>query len=190
MPKDRTTSSARLGLVVPIVVALIGAAAAIWNREQKVRGLEAEARRRDERVKELEALARVREIPASPSGAFEWQWAGANWLGTVKINGDIARVEVKEFVKGKFEFRPTPVLTSSRDGAVHLQKDGFKLEMPIKIHTFENGKERPTETLETLVAELSPKEAYAGKVRYVRSDGTESAGDMVLVRYESKQYLH
>jgi len=119
-------------------------------------------------------------------GKFEWQWAGENWYGTVKIDDDrhgrVVATDVHKIRKaienGVCVYRSEPVLWSS-DGRLYGDKRGFDIEMQAIQKV--DGKNVPV----ALRAELYPVEAYAGTVTYYGKKEPCNVGDMVLVRYTS-----
>jgi len=131
-------------------------------------------------------------------GTFEWQWAGENWVGVVKIEKNkegrtIAEVCMNKAFKtqqnedrGEYEIKKQ-VLASSSEGSIYGNKDGFKLILPVrkKIFAEERKVKEVREIHQTLEANLAPVEAYAGIVEYISQDGSVARGDMILVRYKS-----
>lgn len=132
------------------------------------------------------------------TGEFEWQWAGENWLGYVKISVDenntsqsIAKIKMEKVFKyGKpgDTMRPREqikVFESSNPGSLIGDKDGFKLTLPIKRHQFDKNNKEIKPTYERLEAELKPAEAYVGSVNYNYEGGGQGSGDIILIRHRT-----
>ena len=123
------------------------------------------------------------------AGDFEWQWAGENWLGSVKFqnlaNGHIAaNVDMRTIkydpkggaVRDAFLFR------SDTEGSAAVNGSKILLNLPVELSP-QYLKVHPSSSHIVLDGELEPVDAFAGRVRY-RGDKT-TTGDIILVRYRS-----
>jgi hypothetical protein len=97
---------------------------------------------------------------------------------------DIATVEVKTVERNGGADNSQQVLVSTEEGIAEGDGDRLKLRLPVRKSVLGGM------ALQTLEADLTHVEAYAGTVKYVSSDGSFSSGDMILVRYRSGFSFH
>ncbi|MBI1919441.1 MAG: hypothetical protein HYS23_00005 [Geobacter sp.] len=128
------------------------------------------------------------------SGEFEWQWAGENMIGTMVISNEKSDNSLAEIiinrVKSKHDngnaiLEKRCIMESSSAGNIHGNKDGFKLELPVRKYIYNDDNNVHTTEAVTLKGKLYPVEAYAGKVQYHYAKGTKETGDMVVIKYIS-----
>jgi len=125
------------------------------------------------------------------AGDFEWQWAGDNWLGSVKFE-NLADGTIKASVDTR-AVRPDPQFKSYQDtlefrsveqGSANVSDQRVvSLHLPVQVSQEYMKRRHTTQKNVILDAELQPVDAFAGRVKYV-GDKT-IIGDMILVRYNS-----
>ena len=91
--------------------------------------------------KQVDDLKKKLENRSELAGDFEWQWAGDNWLGSVKFqnlaNGKItAQVDMRTF-KYNAKTRAvesTPVFRSDTDGSADVVSEAtIRLNLPVEM---------------------------------------------------------
>lgn len=179
-------SKGTTSIIVAVITAL-GTVGAAWI--SSVKGYVAFPNPRlEQQVKELKAQLENR---SSLAGDFEWQWAGDNWLGSLKFtnlaNGTIsARTEMRAITAdphSQFKtYLTKPAFQSEVDGFVTLNGNSdFSLHLPIVVSDEYLKKHHNHSRVVMLDAELKPVEAFAGKVKYIGDQ--QGIGDIILVRY-------
>ncbi len=145
----------------------------------------------ERQVKDLKAKLDNR---SSIAGDFEWQWAGENWLGSVKFksltNGTISAASDMRAVTAdpRTELRTyiiRPVFHSPVEGSVTVNGSSFTLNMPVTVDQQYLRMHHKTSKNVVLDAELQPVDAFAGRVRYLGDEAQPLTGDIILVRYRS-----
>jgi hypothetical protein len=142
---------------------------------------------------EVKKLKGQLENRSTLAGDFEWQWAGDNWLGSLKFtnlaNGTIsARTEMRAVTadpqtQGR-TYLDRPAFHSEVDGSVTMNgNSGFILHLPIAVSAEYLKKHHTHSRVVMLDGELKPVDAFAGKIRYLGDEG--GLGDIILVRYGS-----
>jgi hypothetical protein len=177
---------------VAIITAVITATASIgsaWITAQ--RGLISFPN--PELQQQVKDLRQKLESRSKLTGDFEWQWAGDNWLGSVKFqnlaDGTTSAVMETRFVKPdpktKFQtLQDTLAFKSAAEGTANVSGQSMiSLHLPVTVSP-EFLKSHHTGSRSVILdAELQPVDAFAGQVRFI---GDETAtGDMILVRYRS-----
>jgi hypothetical protein len=176
--------SKRATSIIVAVITAFGTVAAAWISSAKGY-LAFPNPRLEQQVQELKAQLENR---SNLAGDFEWQWAGDNWLGSLKFmnqaNGSItARTEMRVINTGpQSGFRTYPAFQSEVDGFVTPNgNSGFSLHLPIAVSDEYLKKHHNHSRVVMLDAELKPVQAFAGKVRYIGDQ--RGIGDIILVRY-------
>ncbi len=119
-------------------------------------------------------------------GEFEWQWAGAPWIGTVEITGNsagkaVAKVNVRRYCGGK---EVGPAIESNGTGTTDIGQNSLGLELPVWVYHYKEDCSSNGRSGQVLRGTLPQVEAYAGIVHYEDQFGS-SRGDMILVKYAS-----
>ena len=151
-------------------------------------------RLRDEIQQLRDRLAAPSRATADVYRTYEWQWAGENWYGRLRLSPDraqgsanLARVFALHKVYKSprnyaFKFAQSPILNLINGNFDVLGSGALRLSLTIN----KTNHDSTAYVRHQILGDLSPIMCFAGKVRYVNLDTQEQPeGDMVLVNYES-----
>jgi len=131
---------------------------------------------------------------ARTKGRYEWQWAGAGWLGHVNVdNNGSASIEMSKFMNCLGGQKWLPLL--EQRGKAEMTGDSNKVHVtiPVQFITYDDkcmniGHESSNITM--LEGDLTAKVSYAGRISYNTGQPHPGSGDMILVKdYESASYF-
>jgi hypothetical protein len=126
-------------------------------------------------------------------GDYEWQWAGDNWLGSVKFqslsNGSVSSAidlrVLKPDPRNGNNYQIIKAFESDTEGSASVgQQSMISLHLPVLVSPEYRKIHHLSSAHIDIDAELQPVEAFAGRVRY-NGDQT-TTGDIILVRYRSE----
>jgi hypothetical protein len=127
------------------------------------------------------------------TGDYEWQWAGDNWLGSIKFqklsNGSMSSAidlrVVKPDPRNGNNYQVIKALESDVEGTASVgQQSVISLHLPVLVTPEYRKIHHVSSAHIDIDAELQPVEAFAGRARYVGDETT--SGDIILVRYRSE----
>jgi hypothetical protein len=131
--------------------------------------------------KQVDALRAKLDNKSSVQGDYEWQWAGGNWVGSVSFrpmsNGSIqSKVDMRTFKVDEKTGAPqvAAMFKSDGDGSAVIKPDSVQVHLPVVFF------DKPTPYKVNLDGDLTPVDAFAGRVSY-----GDFTGDIILVRYRS-----
>lgn len=124
-------------------------------------------------------------IDAPVAGRYEWQWAGAGWIGHIDVKKDgTAQMNMSQYRTCSGEVRVVPLLQQNETGKLELLDGGTRLSVNIPVQFIEYDdkctKVRMDETT-VLTGTIDRKPGYAGQIEYSTKYGAP-IGDMILVK--------
>jgi hypothetical protein len=125
-------------------------------------------------------------------GTYEWQWAGENWYGRLRLakhndalvidRANVGRLR-KTYRAGRFRsFEMTDTVLTLNHGTVHIS-DPDTIQLTLSVQKRVAG--LPGFVPQTITGELHRTPCFAGRVQYRDPNtGNANVGDMILVSYQ------
>jgi len=125
-------------------------------------------------------------------GSYEWQWAGAGWIGTITVPKEgPPEIKMSQFLNCSGQTIEKPLLKMAGKGTVNGDSSGTKLvvNFPVTFIRYDANCNGTDESYTTVVSgTLERTTAFAGRITYMNPNANEDAppkGDMILVKYVS-----
>ena len=145
----------------------------------------------------------IRILKQSIDGDYEWQWAGENWIGKVRINNNMVYMNVKRILKTfycrgdtliiQYKHYPNPIIKTYEPGSIkpHIDGQGFDMTIVVRknVCICTNSICHYKPGIHIITANLRKVDAFGGVAKdvYISDEGDTivSYGDIILVKYRS-----